>query len=203
MMSEIVLWTFVLVAAYLIGSIPTGFLVSMVVRGDDIRQHGSGNIGATNAFRVYGKSVGVLTLAGDVLKGSFVVWLATMNNMTLMPESAGLMVVIGHIFSCFLNFRGGKGVATALGVFVILAPWAVLLVVIVWGSTLLITRMVSVGSLVASIVMPGIIYFCDYPRSIGLLSVGISALIVLSHRENIKRLRGGREPTINTPTGEL
>lgn len=193
-------WGIMLAAAYLAGSIPTGYLVSRWIGGGDIREHGSGNIGATNAYRVYGKLVGILTLAGDVLKGSAVVLIALLPGIAYLPEVSALVVVIGHTFSCFLGFRGGKGVATALGVFAILAPWSSLFVLVVWILVLSITRRVSVGSLAASLAMPPLVLLCGYPVSTFFLSVGIALLIVLTHRENIQRLREGREPTINTQT---
>ena len=187
--------------AYLLGSIPTGYLVAKA-RGIDIRTTGSGNIGATNAFRILGKRAGVLVLLADALKGWVAVQIAAPfigqyfsgTPVDYLRITAGITVILGHNFTCWLHFKGGKGIATSAGVLVALVPWALLIILSVWIILFLLTRYVSVGSLAASFVLPFATWFTT-GHDIGLTVVTgvMGALAILKHRRNIQRLLDGTE----------
>ena len=185
--------------AFFIGSIPFGYLLGKL-KGVDLREEGSGNTGATNAARVLGKSVGIFTLLLDTAKGIIGVSLFELSSVAA-PEFAttllGLFVVAGHCYSPFLNFSGGKGVATALGVFIVLSPKAVLFAMVIFASVIWITGYVSVASMLASLTMPVLIV--GTRASTDVISIEIvtfiSLLIVARHRQNIRRLRAGKEPS--------
>ena len=194
----------ILAIAYLIGSIPSGYLVVRAKEGEDVRRTGSGGTGATNVSRLAGKGAGILTLILDVIKGAFVVFLAGLLSDGLFPlidwtiAFAGLLAILGHIFPVFLRFRGGKGVATALGVFVVIAPLVVVIALLVFAATFALTRFVSLASLVAissiavTILLLSLFDPLELPYAIGaLLSAG---LVIFAHRENIQRLWRGTEP---------
>jgi len=189
------------VLAYLLGSVPFGIVLTRLFAAVDIRDHGSGNIGATNVSRVAGPVVGLLTLVGDILKGAIPVFLALRFVGTFNPPNQAYLAVvalaafIGHLYPIYLRFKtGGKGVATAAGCFLVLAPYAVLLalagfILLVWLS-----GRVSVGSLSAAVILPVTVWFFT---GSGYLTIGaaiISALIFIRHRDNIKRLMQGTEP---------
>ena len=187
----------VLLFSYLVGAIPFGLLFSRAV-GKDVRQEGSGNIGATNVNRVLGKKLGVLTLLCDVLKGFVPVWLAAMYlepsaEAGWIVASCGLAAVVGHMFSLYLGFSGGKGVATALGVFVYFSPVAIFLALLLFVAVVYGTGFVSAGSLAAAAVIPIILFLLDAGLEIIAVSIGIAALIWIKHRANIKRLIAGEE----------
>jgi acyl phosphate:glycerol-3-phosphate acyltransferase len=187
--------------AYLLGSIPTGFLMAKA-RGIDIRTVGSGNIGATNAFRILGKGAGVFVLLVDALKGWIAVavaapllaQLATQINLDVLRIIAALMAVVGHNFTCWLRFKGGKGIATSAGVLVALVPWALLIIAAVWVLFFLVTRYVSLASIAASASLPFATWFTTNHNLI--LTVVTSAMTLLAiyrHRLNIQRLLKGTE----------
>ena len=183
-----------LVASYLIGAIPVGFLVARAAGGFDIRGKGSGNIGATNVLRTLGPVPAVLTLLGDVVKG----YLAVRVAEVLGPEPAwgaagALLAVVGNCWPVFLRFRGGKGMATALGAFLALVPKAVLPAAVLFIAILAISRYVSLASVAAVLVLPVGAFVLGYPRaSTG--AAALAALVILwRHRENIRRLAGGKE----------
>jgi glycerol-3-phosphate acyltransferase PlsY len=182
---------FVLVgAAYLAGSIPFGMLLTRWLRGVDVRGQGSGNIGATNVARVAGKKLGAVVLLLDALKGALPVLFARLWQ----PEAPWLHVlvalaaVLGHVFPVWLRFRGGKGVATALGVFVMLAPLAALAGALTYAVLLWLTRVSSIGSLVGTVVTVVGTYFASPHRAYGVLAVGLFSLMLYTHRGNIGRL---------------
>ena len=182
-----------IIIAYLVGSIPVGVLVSRL-RGKDPRQVGSGNIGATNVMRTAGKALGIITLLGDVLKGFLPTGVALYAGLSdQLVVAVGLAAFAGHIFPLFLRFRGGKGVATALGVYLALNPLAILFSVIVFVLVLLKWRYVSAGSLAGTVLMPLFLYVLKAPEIYVYVSLVIGALIVLKHRDNIKRLAAGSE----------
>lgn len=184
---------FWIAGAYLLGSIPTGLLLGRLY-GIDVRTEGSGNIGATNLYRTVGRKVGIWTLLGDCLKGMLPVLLAWKLGMAEpMQAWIGLAAFCGHVFSIFLLFKGGKGVATALGVYLALAPLAVLGALAVFILLVVIWRYISLGSIVAAAVMPLIIFFM--PHSLELLTATalISAIVIIKHQANIKRLIAGTE----------
>jgi glycerol-3-phosphate acyltransferase PlsY len=179
--------------AYLIGSIPTGLLLGKAY-GIDVRNEGSGNIGATNLYRTVGRKVGIITLIGDCLKGLLPVLLVKFS--ALPPELAawvGLAAFCGHVFSIFLKFKGGKGVATALGVFLALAPLAVACAIALFAVTMYLWRYVSLGSITAAVAMPVAVFFLGGSSSVTIVTLIIAAIVVLRHRENITRLIAGVE----------
>lgn len=183
----------VVLAAYLTGSIPTGLLLGKAY-GIDVRKEGSGNIGATNLYRTIGRKVGIITLVGDCLKGLLPVLLVKFS--TLPPEFAawvGLAAFCGHVFSVFLRFKGGKGVATALGVFLALAPRAVAIALVLFAVCMFIWRYVSLGSIVAATAMPLAVFFLGGSRSVAVVTFVIAAIVIMRHHENIKRLISGSE----------
>jgi glycerol-3-phosphate acyltransferase PlsY len=182
------------VFAYLLGSIPTGLVLATALAGIDPRQEGSRNIGATNVLRTAGKGLGAVTLIGDVLKGTIPICLALFLQLgQWWVAAAGLAAFLGHCFPIYIGFKGGKGVATALGVYLPLTPLAVLVNCFVFASALGVSRMVSVGSITAAIVMPLLILLGRYPLAYLILSICVDAIIIYRHKENIKRLLAGKE----------
>jgi glycerol-3-phosphate acyltransferase PlsY len=194
----------ILAIAYLIGSIPSGYLIVRATEGGDVRETGSGGTGATNVSRSAGKGAGIFTLVLDVIKGVFVVFLARILSDGLFPYAdwtialAGVLAILGHIFPVWLRFRGGKGVATALGVFLMLAPIVVVVALALFATTFVLTRYVSLASLVAissiAITILTLTLFdpLELPNAIAaLLSAG---LVIFAHRANIQRLIAGSEP---------
>ncbi|HXH66974.1 MAG TPA: glycerol-3-phosphate 1-O-acyltransferase PlsY [Candidatus Limnocylindrales bacterium] len=190
-----------LAAAYFLGSIPFGLLLARVFAGSDIRKSGSGNIGATNVARVAGPAAGILTLLLDATKGSAAVWLVirfTEHSSTLMTL-AGVIALLGHCFPVWLKFKGGKGVATALGVFLMLAPMAALGALLVFIVVTLAWRYVSLGSVSAAAAMPLLMYILWAPGHAPPLAVDFgtlfaSALVIVKHDANLQRLVDGTEP---------
>jgi glycerol-3-phosphate acyltransferase PlsY len=183
------------VIAFLLGSVPTGLLIAKI-RGVDLKKSGSGNIGATNVLRTTGKGPALLTLAGDVLKGTAAAALAAhyLPGQPLQEGLIGLCAVIGHDFSVFLKFRGGKGVATSLGVLSVYAPHAAIITTIIWIMTVLLTRYSSLGALVSFGLLPMIMFFTAREKlTVALLMTG---LLYLRHRENIVRLLRGEESRV-------
>ncbi len=182
-----------LLAAYLLGSIPTGLLLAKAW-GVDIRTTGSGNIGATNVYRSLGRRVGVMTLVGDCFKGLVPVLVARGLGLPVAWVAAvGLAAFLGHIYTVFLGFKGGKGVATALGVFLGVSPLSVLLALVVFALVLWKGRYVSLASITAAAVMPFIVALLDRQPVIIAMTVLIALLVIYKHRENIARLRNGTE----------
>jgi acyl phosphate:glycerol-3-phosphate acyltransferase len=192
----------VLPIAYLIGSIPFGYLIVKLTRGADVRETGSGGTGATNVSRRAGKAAGIATLLLDALKGAVAVFVAAkwtdqfqLNWMTAdwIVLGAGVAALVGHIFPVWLGFRGGKGVATGAGVFLVIAPFALLGAGIVFLAVVLITRYVSLGSILAAATIPLFVWLSDLraPEVTGAV-VG-ALLIIFAHRANILRLVDGTE----------
>lgn len=194
-----------LLASYLIGALPTAYLLGRWLRGLDLRQHGSGNLGATNAFRVMGKSIGTTVLALDVAKGVIAVQLAHLAPQTNLdlPLIAGLMAILGHNWPIYLGFRGGKGVATSAGVFLSLMPFSSLCAIIFFLIVLWLTRYVSLSSILAAFVLPLAILLqwstspIDSVSWLRFLFALLAALLVLlRHHGNIRRLLAGQERRI-------
>jgi acyl phosphate:glycerol-3-phosphate acyltransferase len=191
-----------LLLSYLAGAIPFGLLFSRAV-GKDVREEGSGNIGATNVNRVLGKKLGFLTLLCDVAKGFFPVYLAFLylppaNSHELSIALCGLATVLGHMFPIYLGFKGGKGVATALGVFLFFSPLAVLFALIVFIGVVAGSGFVSAGSLAASGLIPLFVWYLGGASSTVLVALIIAALIWIKHNSNIKRLKKGEEKSWKT-----
>ncbi|MBI4384856.1 MAG: glycerol-3-phosphate 1-O-acyltransferase PlsY [Nitrospinae bacterium] len=188
-MNPIVLWAI----AYLIGAIPCGVLIART-RKIDIREHGSGNIGATNVARVIGKKEGALTLAGDCAKGTAAVALAAhFMDSPFKVAVAALMAFLGHLFSIFLKFKGGKGVATGLGIFLYLMPLAALSSMAVFAAALSASRYVSLSSILAAVSLPLFGIFYKMPPAFIYASAIVSAMTIVKHRGNIQRLLAGAE----------
>jgi glycerol-3-phosphate acyltransferase PlsY len=193
--------TLLLAAAYFLGSIPFGLILAKLFAGSDIRKSGSGNIGATNVARVAGPAAGILTLLLDVAKGSAAVWLAgrfTDQSSTAMTLAAAT-ALIGHCYPVWLKFKGGKGVATALGVFLMLAPSAALGALLVFIVVSVAWRYVSLGSVSAAAAMPLLMYFLWAPGHAPPLVVDFgtlfaSGLVIFNHDANLQRLMDGTEP---------
>ena len=192
------------VAAYLLGSVPVGYLLVRIFRRQDIRSVGSGNIGATNVLRFGGVGLGIVTFLLDVLKGSAAVWLGAVLGAWLMPAVplrdaealAALFAVLGHMFTCWLHFHGGKGVATAFGVFLVASPWAALSAIGVFAVVFALSRYVSVGSIVAALSFMVFAWFFPpgpNPPVFYAVECFIALLIVLKHHTNIRRLLNGTE----------
>lgn len=196
--------------AYLLGSIPTGYLLVRAFRHQDIRTVGSGNIGATNVMRSGGKALGAATFLLDVLKGAAAVWLGALGfrylGMAALPRDvealAALFAVIGHMFPVWLGFRGGKGVATGFGVFLVAAPWAALAAIGVFAVVLAISRFVSLSSIVGAASFPVFAWFMVQgyrpPFFMG-VQIAVALLIILKHHQNIRRLLAGTEHRIGAP----
>lgn len=193
-------------SSYLLGSIPFGYLLVRIFRGEDVRQSGSGNIGATNVSRK-SPALGVATLLLDALKGTAAVALSYVaaDRMVGGPPAldlaalAALFAVVGHVFPVWLKFRGGKGVATGLGAFALIAPKAVLIAAGIFIAVVVISRYVSLGSIVAVAVFPFVAWrirqFDLSPKGLALISLA-SLLILVKHRENLRRLWGGTESRV-------
>jgi glycerol-3-phosphate acyltransferase PlsY len=182
-------WTLV-AAGYLAGSVPFGVLVTRVFAGQDVRAAGSGNIGATNVARVAGKGLGALVLALDAAKGAVPVWLAVRLSpeLPLLHVAVAAAAFLGHVFPVWLRFQGGKGVATALGVLLVLLPESAGLGFVVWLVVLATTRISSVGSLLGALVAVTSAFFFGRPLPYALLGVGLLAAMLWTHRGNLSRL---------------
>lgn len=186
---------FLLLVAYLLGAIPTGVILTRLAGRGDIRTAGSGNIGATNVYRVAGRKLGVLTLVADCLKGVIPLVLAqhVFNLSAAGIALVALAVFIGHCYPVYLRFKGGKGVATALGVFLVLSPWSVLVVLGVFVLVLFIWRYISLASIAAAATIPGLIFLFEGSQVFFAAALTIAAIVIWKHRENIERLRSGSE----------
>jgi glycerol-3-phosphate acyltransferase PlsY len=183
-----------LAAAYLIGAIPVGLVVARLRGGVDIRRRGSGNIGATNVLRTLGPVAGALTLAGDVAKGYAAVAVArALDGAPGVAALATVLAVAGNCWPIYLGFRGGKGVATGVGAFLALIPWAVLPAAAVWGAITGASRYVSLGSVVACIALPVAAAIIGYALPAVAAAAAVAAIIVWRHRDNLRRLRAGTE----------
>jgi glycerol-3-phosphate acyltransferase PlsY len=183
-----------IVASYLIGSIPFGIIVGRM-RGFDPRAVGSGNIGMTNVARAGGSSAALLTFVGDVLKGAIPVAIARLMGF---PPGVlawiGLGAFLGSIFSVFLGFSGGKGLSASLGIWAVLAPLALLFPLAAFGITVATSRIMSLASIIAAIVLVPAVAALSMPRPYVLLAIAMSGLVLIRHRENIRRLIAGEEP---------
>lgn len=195
-----------LIVCYLIGSVPSAVWIGQVFYGIDVREHGSGNAGATNTFRVLGKKAGIPVLMIDILKGWLAVNVAYFSDYT--PGSdlfinfqlvLGIGALIGHIFPIYAGFRGGKGIATLLGIIIAVHPQAAMYSVIAFLIVLLTTRYVSLGSMVAAIIFPVavIVVFKTTIPSLNIFSLLIAVLVLITHQKNIERLLKKEEGRAN------
>lgn len=194
-----------LIFSYLFGAVPTAYMFGKVLKDIDIREHGSGNVGATNVFRVMGKGAGTAVLLLDIFKGFFVVaiFAELMGLVDIWQRILlAVMVVIGHNYTLFLKFKGGKGVATSLGVLLGLMVkiaslrGVVLITILVFVGCFLITRIISISSILAAIVLPITMAVTAQPFELVLLGIIFSLFVVFRHRANIQRLLAGQEPKV-------
>lgn len=187
----------VVVIAYLLGSIPFGYLIVRRRIGADIRQTGSGGTGATNVSRRAGKTAGILTLLLDAAKGCVAVVIAqVVSGDDWMVAAAAIAALVGHIFPVWLGFRGGKGVATAVGIFAVLAPIALLCAGVIFLAIVVTTRYVSLGSIIAAVLVPVFVWFQSGLQPVLTAAIVAAALIVFAHRGNIQRLASRTESQI-------
>jgi acyl phosphate:glycerol-3-phosphate acyltransferase len=187
----------VLLGAYLLGSIPFAFLIARRWRGIDLRRSGSGNVGATNVMRTAGTRSAVAVVALDIIKGAAVVVLADRALPGFLAASAaGLAAIIGHIYPVWLRFRGGKGVATAFGVFGMLAPPGAIICLCCFLGTVWITRYVSLGSVIATLALAPAAYATDAPMPVVAAALTTAAMVVERHRSNLSRLQAGTESRV-------
>lgn len=208
-----------LIVAYLLGAIPFSLLIGRKVKGIDLRQHGSGNLGATNVYRTLGPAWAGLCFALDLLKGVAAVLLVTavVNNWPegsrfslnrtgdLFRVIAGFLAIVGHSISPFASWHGGKGIATSFGVCLVLEPFPTLIAFALFLITFLVTRIVSAGSIVAAVAFPALVIFFEWrnddtlSKTLVVFSVVLGALILWRHRGNIRRLRAGQEKKLEAP----
>jgi glycerol-3-phosphate acyltransferase PlsY len=183
-----------ILSAYLLGSIPSGYIVGTLA-GVDIRNAGSGNIGATNVARIVGKRLGLLTLLADTAKGYVPVLVAL--RLGVSPAAVGLVAIaafLGHLYPVFLRFRGGKGVATAFGALLAIAPGATLILVGVFAVVVLLGRRISLGSIAAALAAPLALWWVTGRPVFVATGAVLAILVIVRHRDNIKRLLAGTEP---------
>lgn len=199
---EILIIILLVILSYLLGSIPFGYIISKVFKEIDIREYGSHNIGATNVFRVVGKRYGISCLILDIIKGLIpVVVFSGIYFHFFNPHLSlgwvkiimGIATLSGHIWPIYLNFKGGKGVATSFGVFLGIVPKVVLISLGVWLVTVLISRMISLGSILAALSLPFIEAFRGTSLTIIIFTIIIVLLIIFRHRENIEKIIQGKE----------
>jgi acyl phosphate:glycerol-3-phosphate acyltransferase len=184
-----------LILAYLTGAIPTSYIVGRV-RGIDLRTQGSGNLGATNAFRVLGWRAATPVFIVDILKGFFPTFFFPVWDRVDMPNLAlayGAAAIVGHVFSIYVRFKGGKGVATSAGVLLALATTPLLIAIAIWGALVFATGYVSLASIVAAAVLPFLILAMQGTTPVFWLSLALATFIIFAHRANIKRLMRGEE----------
>ena len=201
-----------LLISYLLGSIPTGYLFGRWTKGIDLRQHGSGNLGATNAFRVLGKKIGTTVLILDILKGTIAILLAkflfyvpsTNLSINLYLCLAAITVVSGHNWTCFLGFKGGKGVATTLGALIAFSilvdrfVWLLVCMIILWLTCFLSTGLVSLASIIASICLPIAALFLRIPTEVTIFLALLGGFSVFRHKSNISRILQKKESRFDT-----
>ena len=204
-----------LLGSYLIGAIPSSYVGGRLVRGIDLRQHGSGNLGATNAFRVMGWKVALPVVIFDIAKGWFPTWFfpsidgvgeAVVATAGSGPDgwafAYGAAAILGHAFSPYVAFKGGKGVATSSGMLIALAPWGLLAGFLTWLTLVFSTRIVSVSSIAAALVVPIVVAFVYGIGPVFWVCVAVAAFVVFAHRSNLKRLARGQEPRFGAKAGE-
>ena len=191
-----------IILSYLIGALPSSVWIGMYFYNTDVREHGSGNAGATNTFRVLGKRAGITVLILDILKAWIAVTVLSsfaVNKSVEFQLALGLVAVLGHIFPVYIGFRGGKGIASLLGVIIALHPWAALISIAFFLLTLIISRFVSLSSILAACAFPLVIYyyFEETNRSLLIYSIMVAILVIFTHKKNIERLFKKEESKVN------
>ncbi|HSW31692.1 MAG TPA: glycerol-3-phosphate 1-O-acyltransferase PlsY [Longimicrobiales bacterium] len=199
--------TYLLLAlSYLLGAIPTSYWVGKAFHGLDLRQHGSGNLGATNAFRVLGWRSAAPVMAVDILKGFVPVWFfpGPAGASFAWTLAFGAAAIVGHMFSVWVGFKGGKGMATSAGVFLALAPWACLGALGIWILVTFSTRIVSLASIAAAAALPILVALLPHRggRSLVLFTAALAAFVIWAHRTNVRRLLKGEEHRFGRPRRE-
>ncbi len=193
-MIYLVLIYLVLIAAYLLGSLPFGYIMSKILLKTDIRQHGSGNIGATNVLRVVGWRAALPVFLLDMLKGFLAVIIARLViDVPAVYLAAGFLAMLGHSYPVFLGFRGGKAAATAIGVMAALSGWALLIMALVALAVVALTRYVSLGSIIGALLVPIIFLILGFDLPYIIFGIATALLIIVRHKENIERLLKGSE----------
>jgi acyl phosphate:glycerol-3-phosphate acyltransferase len=192
------------VVAYLLGAIPTGYLAGRWTRGIDLREHGSGNLGATNTFRILGARIAAPVMLFDVAKGFapaclFPLWDG--SDEWGWALAYGAAAIVGHVFPVYMRFRGGKGVATAAGVFLAIAPKAVLPAVVAWLVLLKLSRMVSLASITAAVTLIAGLVVTEDRLPVLALGIAVAIFVIYAHRSNIGRIRRGEEHRFGRPRG--
>ena len=183
--------------SYMLGAVPFGLLLSKALSKRDPREHGSGNIGATNAMRTGGKKVGILTLLADIAKSLLPVSLAVAAELSeIWIAAIALATFIGHLFPVYLNFKGGKGVATMLGAILPWQPWAALVGLLIWLALIVLSRYVSLASIIAALLLPLLVMWFGGSIPALIVSMVFASLVTLKHAGNIKRLMNGTESSI-------
>ncbi|STO31577.1 G3P acyltransferase [Fusobacterium necrogenes] len=188
-----------IVIGYIFGALPNGVWIGKYCKGIDIREHGSKNSGATNAYRVLGVKYGIIVLIADAIKGFLPPFIASKFGITgNFLLIIGMIAIIGHTFSFFLNFNGGKGVATSLGVFLFLIPQVTFTLIIIFIAVVTITKYISLGSIISAIMLPLLTYFYPTQNNLNklplvLMTIIIGLFVVYKHKSNIKRLLKGTE----------
>lgn len=200
----------ILIIAYLLGSIPTAVWIGKRFCRIDVREHGSGNAGATNTFRVLGTKYGIVVLLTDITKGVLASMIATslsenMSYAILVQIGAAVACILGHVFPIFASFRGGKGVATSLGVYLGFNPLTAVICLLIFILVFLLSRFVSLSSMTAAFALPFVSYFVLKQDQMALIlfNVLISFIVILAHRKNIQRLIKGEEQRMNFKTPKL
>lgn len=186
----------ILITAYILGSIPFSLIIARLSKGIDVRSSGSGNVGATNVLRTVGKKEAAIALTGDILKGTLSVWMAIIFLQDFWVGVTAILVVLGHVFPVFSGFKGGKGVATSLGALIVIVPSAVIIAVFTWILVLVISRLASLASIIASLAMPFICWSLKTPVSFIMAAVVTSVIILLKHTGNMKRIYNGTESRV-------
>ena len=199
-LAKVMSWAY-LVLAYLLGTVPFALLVTRCVVGTDVREVGSGNVGAANAWRASRPLIGVLVLGLDVAKGSIAVLLVlSLTENEYLATMAAAISVSGHMFPLWLGFRGGKGVATACGAFAVLEPLAVLAALMIFVGVVYVSRYVSLGSIVAVAIFPGFVLLSGESTGTSVVAVITAVFIVGKHYSNFQRLLAGQEPSVTLRT---
>ena len=193
--------------AYVLGSIPNALWVGKTFKNIDVREHGSKNTGSTNAARVLGAKLGIFTLILDILKGALPTYLGIVLGADLLTRMTGIdkldiivigmAAILGHTFSLFLKFKGGKAVATTLGVFLVLVPYAILILLVVFFVIFGLTKYVSLASVISAVALPIAVYFTTRHIPLTILGIIIGLLVIIRHKENIKRLINGTESKLS------
>ncbi|MFB7140771.1 glycerol-3-phosphate 1-O-acyltransferase PlsY [Gottfriedia sp. NPDC056225] len=191
----------IIVLAYLIGSVPFGLVVGKIFYGVDIRQHGSGNLGATNTFRTLGKKAGIIVTLGDILKGTLAASLPVIFHYHgINPLIIGLVAVIGHMYPIFAGFRGGKAVATSAGILLYASPLLFVAIIIIFGISLKISKYVSLSSMLTAVIATVLSFIIEFKKGddyiLTYILIVLTIFVVYRHRANIKRIKNKTEPKV-------